>query len=365
MIGLFILDQLQKKLKVDSVGLYRDDGLAVIRKCSGTQADRMRKQITQIFKSSGLKITVMTNLKTVNFLDATLDLRSGTHKPYIKPNDNPMYINVQSNHPPEIIKHIPEAVGERISTLSSSDEIFKAAAPRYNEALKSSGFSETITYTKEKTGKVKKNKRTRKVTWFNPPYSKSVKTNVGGTFLKLVARHFPRGHALHKIFNKNKVKMSYSCTRNIGSIIKSHNSRVTRQNMQKPQKKPCNCRKKEECPLRGECQAAGIVYKATVKTEAGNDRSYIGITGGTFKLRYANHKKSFKHEKYEKETELSKFIWGLKRKGEDFAINWEIVKKSNTNKRASGQCNLCMDEKKSKFSVKKAKVSSSIRGVKC
>ena len=72
---------------------------------------------------------------------------------------------------------------------------------------------------------------------------------------------------------------------------------------------------------------------------------YIGLSGGPFKSRYYSHIKSFKNEKYEKETELSKFIWHLKRKKETFTINWSILKKSNTNRRDSDQCNLCMDEK--------------------
>ena len=49
----------------------------------------------------------------------------------------------------------------------------------------------------------KKKKRKRKVIWFNPPYSSTVKTNIGKLFLKVVKQHFPKGHKLHKIFNKN------------------------------------------------------------------------------------------------------------------------------------------------------------------
>ena len=45
-----------------------------------------------------------------------------------------------------------------------------------------------------------KKKRKRKIIWFNPPYSSTVKTNVGKLFLKLVKQHFPKGHKLHKIF---------------------------------------------------------------------------------------------------------------------------------------------------------------------
>ena len=83
-----------------------------------------------------------------SFLDATLDLDTGTYKPFIKPMDNPIYINVQTNHSLYIIKHIPYAVGKRISMLSSNEEIFKTATPKRNVVLKTSGYSDNITYSK-------------------------------------------------------------------------------------------------------------------------------------------------------------------------------------------------------------------------
>ena len=38
---------------------------------------------------------------------------------------------------------------------------------------------------------------------------------------------------------------------------------------------------------------------------------YIGAAEN-FKNRFANHQKSFRHEKYKTETELSKYIWNLR-----------------------------------------------------
>ena len=46
-------------------------------------------------------------MKEVNFLDVTLDLRSGLYKPYNKPNDTPLYVHKNSNHPPSILKNPP------------------------------------------------------------------------------------------------------------------------------------------------------------------------------------------------------------------------------------------------------------------
>jgi hypothetical protein len=48
---------------------------------------------------------------------------------------------------------------------------------------------------------------------------------------------------------------------------------------------------------------------------------YIGITPGDFKTRYRNHTKSFRHEEYKNNTELSKYC-----------LETEVRKKSVYNK---------------------------------
>ena len=48
-------------------------------------------------------------------------------------------------------------------------------------------------------------------------------------FLELIDEQFPRQHKLHKIFNKNTIKVRYGCTKNIKSIISSHD-KVLHQN---------------------------------------------------------------------------------------------------------------------------------------
>ena len=65
--------------------------------------------------------------------------------------------------------------------------------------------------------------RKRKIIWYNPPYSKNVSNNVGQSFLKIIDEEFPADHPLHKIFNCNTVKISYSCMPNIKQTIDGHN----------------------------------------------------------------------------------------------------------------------------------------------
>ena len=183
-------------------------------------------------------ITIKTNMKTIDFLDVTLDLRTNTFKPFNKPNNTPLYINVKSNHPPSLRRNIPLAIEKRISKNSSNKEIFDAAAPIYQKALIDSGYthkdpSANVNNAKNK----KKRQRKRNTTWFNPPYAKNTRLNLGTEFKKIIFKHFPKGHILHKIFNENTLKLSYKCMPSMKKIISAHNSKILREEQQVQQLK--------------------------------------------------------------------------------------------------------------------------------
>ena len=121
-----------------------------------------------------------------------------------------MYISVNSNHPPSIIKQIPESINRRLSNLSSNEEVFLKNIQPYREALKKSGFRDELIYVEPKISEERNNekrKRKRKMIWFNLPYSKNVKTNIDKIFLKLLHKHSSPSHSFHKIFNKKSVKI--------------------------------------------------------------------------------------------------------------------------------------------------------------
>ena len=180
--------------------------------------------IRTFWENSGLKITITTNLKTVNFLDVTFNLCTGKYQPYKKPNDTPTYINVNSNHPPNIIKALPNSISQQVNNISSDKATFNNVAPSYNDALSASGYKENFTFQQDL--RPSKKVRQGKIIWFNPPYSANVETNIGKTFLKLLDKHFLKTNKLNKIFNRNNVKVSYSCLPNFGNMIKSHNNRI-------------------------------------------------------------------------------------------------------------------------------------------
>ena len=73
----------------------------------------------------------------------------------------------------------------------------------------------------------------------------------------------------------------------------------------------CNCRNKDQCPLDNKCLTSSVIYNAQVTTNNAT-KNYIGLTEGTFKQRFSQHKATFKHRKYTNSTELSKYIWKLR-----------------------------------------------------
>ena len=146
LIGLYILDKASKEFVAGNVGLYRDDGLILVRNSTGRLAERKKKDLIKLMQNMNLKVTATANLKIVNFLDLTLNLNDGTFHPYKKPNDEVLYINSHSNHPPAIIKQLPKSISKRISNLSSNRNVFDYAAPTYNNALHCSNFHTTIQY---------------------------------------------------------------------------------------------------------------------------------------------------------------------------------------------------------------------------
>ena len=122
LVGLYMLSQLEQ-LGIN-IGLYRDDGLAI---CDKTPfiTENIKKEICKTFKENNLNITIKAYQKIVNFLNITMNLKTGEHKPYMKPNNTPLYVHKQSNHPPNIFKNITESFNRRLSNISSNEKYSK------------------------------------------------------------------------------------------------------------------------------------------------------------------------------------------------------------------------------------------------
>ena len=86
---------------------------------------------------------------------------------------------------------------------------------------------------------------------------------------------------MHNVFNRNTVKISYSCMKNVDSIISAHN-----QNILNPivQSYGCNCQVKSNWPLNGGCLTPKIIYRADVSNDENSDKKfYFGLADIPFK----------------------------------------------------------------------------------
>ena len=160
--------------------------------------------------------------------------------------------------PQNIIKHIPASIETCLSNLSSTEIIFKESTTHYENNLRQSGYNKELTYKPTDTNHQKHSKHKRKIIWFNPPFSKNVSTKIGKSFLSLLDLHFPKKHIYSSIFNRNKIKVCYSCMQNIKSVINNHNMKVLSNTVETEES--CNCRNKNNCPLHGKCLTPNIIY---------------------------------------------------------------------------------------------------------
>ena len=175
----------------------------------------------------------------------------------------------------------------------------------------------------------------------------NVQTNVAKNFLQLVDKHFPKEHKLNKIFNRNTVKVSYSCMPNTSNIVKSHNRKILENKPIRSTARVCKCRSSNICPLGGICQTEGVIYLAQVTNNKNKEvRNYIGATERTFKDRLYKHRHSLRHKTKATNTELSNYVWSLREKKiDDINIKWSILDRAPPFANGSKTCHLCVTEK--------------------
>ena len=104
-------------------------------------------------------------MKITDFLDINLELDNDKFYPYRKPNDTPLYVHRESNHPLNILKQLPKMTSEPLSNLScNEDELIKASS-KYQNVLKNSSFKDQLIYTP--CNQRKRRQLNRKIIWYN------------------------------------------------------------------------------------------------------------------------------------------------------------------------------------------------------
>ena len=80
--------------------------------------------------------------KSVNCLDVNLELKSGRHKPYRKPESAKLYVHNESSHAKCVINEIPKNIANLLSILGSDSQIFNSFKTEYENALVTAGYGQ-------------------------------------------------------------------------------------------------------------------------------------------------------------------------------------------------------------------------------
>ena len=241
LVGLYILHVLREKHGKEKNGFYWRFGIFFEISSDRKQNEYERSS----FQYLKLNLNLASYVKRIwRFVDVTWNLNTGTHKSYNKPNNNPLYININSNHPPNINNTFPENIQKRINKLFSNTRIFNNSKDLYNNAMSASGIQQKIKYEQGNTSATPKINKKSYTLWFNRPYSANVITKIGNKFFQILDKYFPKSRKFHQLFNQNNVRVSYGSLLNFASIINSHNKKILRQEEMASPKQHCNCRAK-------------------------------------------------------------------------------------------------------------------------
>ncbi|KAK3765900.1 hypothetical protein RRG08_002146 [Elysia crispata] len=143
---LLILSKMKARFHEINFGLYHDDGLGVHKKIPGPQIERNSADIIHTFKDMRLKITIGTKMTIVDFGDVTFNLQDGSFKPYLKANDNPLYINAQSNHSRSVLNEVSLSINKRLKSISCNETVNNEAKKDCGRALCESGHKPMFEY---------------------------------------------------------------------------------------------------------------------------------------------------------------------------------------------------------------------------
>ena len=111
-------------------------GFLLFKSASGTKLDCLRKHATFIFQNKELKVTIDTNLASMDFLDVTIYLCTGKYYPYRNRSNLPFYEKAISNQSTPISKQL--SIWERhVSHLFINEDKLNKAHPSYKKAVKS------------------------------------------------------------------------------------------------------------------------------------------------------------------------------------------------------------------------------------
>lgn len=148
---------------------------------------------------------------------------------------------------------------------------------------------------------------------------------------------------LSKIFNRNTVNISYSCTSNTKKIFKGQN--IKNLNLSGANvntiKECCN---KTKCPLNGNYKVEGMVYRVIVEQEMGQEKYILDPRRGCLKWGGINTTLLLNWQSKRIVQNLP--VWNVREKNNKSpSIKWDILKKTWACNSGGEMCRLCQKEK--------------------
>ena len=148
-------------------------------------------------------------------------------------------------------------ISSQISEKFCDKNHFDKAVPGYKIALEISGLDHNITQIPIQS---KCQTQKRQIIWFNLPYSANLKTNVGKVFMRIGDEYFLHLHKYYKLFNRNNIKLSYSCMPGMNNVIQKHNSKIMN-NVAPCTIKTRNFRRETGSHMNGNCLSDCLIQK--------------------------------------------------------------------------------------------------------
>ena len=266
LVGTYALDMLFKQ--AGDYGLHQDDGLEVVQKVSGYQADwlrklfvvffffcnwylyRLRKHVMRFFADIGSRVTIQKKLKAVDFLDLTMSLSTAAlPKAYWPTPMRPSAIEWPNN-----LKTIPAFASRRLSEIFSDLHMFIEASPAYDDALKKCRYSEGVYHTLLIPGKMTIWTLWRQIGWYKPPYNSYVPTKLAGDCARSLRSNFRKPSSCIKFSTAMHCPLHLHTHCHQITWSKSTLARSIRmvQQDEGTVRAGCNCRTKEFCAGREE-----------------------------------------------------------------------------------------------------------------
>ena len=83
----------------------------------------------------------------MEYLDIVIDMSGSSFAPYTKDNTIIKYVHTGSDHPKHILEHITKSLENRLSILSSSENIFCSSIGPYQQAINEAVYTNKLKYT--------------------------------------------------------------------------------------------------------------------------------------------------------------------------------------------------------------------------